>query len=177
MRRRIIRSDCERCGITLVELMVAIAVSGIIVGVVCTSWVFISRHAAQKKRQTHFRVQTENAARRILSQVRRSQKVLYFDESSIAFLAPGKTDTLRYVYDGEYLRLNGDSLTFLSPSVYITDFHIEKEEEDELTATSDILIRFYFLFEDDEGNLSEIELQTMANYIPEEADEYIMDYW
>ncbi|MBD3344590.1 MAG: prepilin-type N-terminal cleavage/methylation domain-containing protein [Chitinivibrionales bacterium] len=164
-------------GVTLLELMVAIAVSGLIVTIVYTSWAFISRHTASNKKQTQFRVETENAARRILSQIRRSSRVLYFDETSVAFITPSSGDTGRYVYDGETLLYNGDSLSFLSADIFVTDFLVEKEEEDDLTATSDILLKVYFRFEDNRGNESIFELQTMAHYSQEVADEFNMGFW
>lgn len=163
-------------GITLVELIVAIVVSGLIVTVAYSSWIFLSRHTSEKKRQTQFRLETENIARSIISKIRRSSKVLYYDESSIVFLAPESKDTVRYSFNEEYLFYNEDTITYLSPGIRCVNFKVEQEEEDELTATENVLFNLHFHFENSDSSVSKMDLTVHTKYFQEEGDEFDFEF-
>jgi prepilin-type N-terminal cleavage/methylation domain-containing protein len=115
-------------GITLVELLVALVISGIVISGAMFSWTFISRHTTLQKRKSAFFAQTEQAAALIANDIRTSPHVLFFDDNTITLVARTSGDTITYRLTGDSLRKNDAAVRFFSEGATPVKFSIEKDK-------------------------------------------------
>jgi prepilin-type N-terminal cleavage/methylation domain-containing protein len=115
-------------GLTLIELIVALVVSGIAISLALFSWTYISRHTTLQKRKSAFYAQTEQAAALIASDIRTSPHVLLFDDKAITLVARNNGDTLTYRLDGDTLRKNDTTVRYFSEGAKVVRFSIEKDK-------------------------------------------------
>jgi prepilin-type N-terminal cleavage/methylation domain-containing protein len=97
-------------GVTLIELVVALSIAGIVISLVMFSWTFIARHTEMQKRKAQFHAQSELIASIVSNDVRRASQVVSFNENSVTFVAQ-TGDTVSY-------RLRNDSL-FKNDSIFL----------------------------------------------------------
>lgn len=148
-------------GFTLVEMIVALSIAGITVGLVMVSWTFLARHTTLQKQKAEFNAQTELAASVIANDVRRASQVIAFDNSSIIFLG-SNGDTVSYRLRNDSLVKNdiASPLTFFAATV--AKFSIEKESAPAAAqppgaqSAQDALLVITLGLRDNRGNASEI---------------------
>ena len=115
-------------GLTLIELVVALVISGIVISLAMFSWTFISRHTTLQKRKSAFYAQTEQAAALIANDIRTSPHVLLFDDKAITLVARNNGDTLTYRLDGDTLRKNDAAVRYFSEGATVARFSIERDK-------------------------------------------------
>jgi prepilin-type N-terminal cleavage/methylation domain-containing protein len=161
------------CGITLIELIVALVISGIVISGAMFSWTFISRHTTLQKRKSAFFAQTELAASLIANDIRTSPHVLFFDDNAITFVARNGGDTLTYRLTGDSLRKNDTAQRFFSEGATVVRFSIEKDKSWPLPATGpagepaqpqDIVLIITLRTQDRTGITSEIRSSVKIRY-------------
>lgn len=115
-------------GLTIIELTIALVISGIVISLVLFSWTYISRHTTLQKRKSAFYAQTEQAAALIANDIRTSPHVLFFDDKAITLVARNGGDTLTYRLAGDSLCKNDTAVRFFSEGSKVVRFSIEKDK-------------------------------------------------
>jgi prepilin-type N-terminal cleavage/methylation domain-containing protein len=117
-----------QAGVTLIELVVAMVIAGIVISLTLASWTFISKHTTLGQHKTEFLSQTEQTASLIVNSIRRSEQVISFDKNAISFIAGIGGDTVTYAFDGDTLRKNGAPVQFVTEGARVVRFSVEKDE-------------------------------------------------
>jgi prepilin-type N-terminal cleavage/methylation domain-containing protein len=168
-----------RGGLTLIELVVALVISGIVISLAMFSWTFISRHTTLQKRKSTFYSQTEQAAALIANDIRTSPHVLLFDDKAITLVARNGGDTLTYRLDGDTLRKNDAAVRFFSEGAKVVRFSIEKDKAWPSPALDppgsppepqDIVLIVTLRTQDRTGLTSEIRSSVKIRYAEEEGN-------
>jgi prepilin-type N-terminal cleavage/methylation domain-containing protein len=166
-------------GLTLIELVVALFISGIVISAAMFSWTFISRHTTLQKRKSAFYAQTEQAAALIVNDIRTSPHVLFFDDNAITLVARNGGDTLTYRLTGDSLRKNDIAVRFFSEGATPVKFSIEKDKSASSSSTGpasdprapqDIIIVITLRTQDRTGLTSEIRSSVKIRYAEEEGN-------
>jgi prepilin-type N-terminal cleavage/methylation domain-containing protein len=117
-----------QAGVTLIELVVAMVIAGIVISLTLASWTFISTHTTLGQHKTEFLSQAEQTASLIVNSIRRSEQVISFDKNAISFIAASGGDTVTYAFDGDTLRKNGAPVQFVTEGATVVRFSVEKDE-------------------------------------------------
>jgi prepilin-type N-terminal cleavage/methylation domain-containing protein len=162
-------------GVTLVELVVAMAIAGIVISLTLASWTFISRHTTLGKHKAEFLSQTEQTASLIVNSIRRSEQVISFDKNTISFIAGSGGDTVTYAFDGDTLRKNGDAVQFVTEGATVVRFSVEKDEAASTPSArslaspldaQDIVLTVTLGMKDRSGASSEIPSSVKIRFVP-----------
>ncbi len=153
-------------GVTIIELMVAISMSALVIGIITATWIGFSKHVIGQRRKSILRAELRQVLEGITSQLRRSPAVLAWHSSGITYVSPNNGDTIVYEYYYDELLKDDIPITIISQSAYITDFVIDGsapgDEESDLT-----LLAIYITMADDFGNQSSASSQVAAKVIKE----------
>ncbi len=133
------RPEANR-GVTLIELMVALAMTAIMVSIIFAVWGNFGRHVIRQRRKSVLHAETRVVLESITSQLRRSPAVLAWHTSGITYVSPTKNDTIVYEFYADELLKNDAPVTLISQDAYITNFSVGEPEvsgeEKELTLLS-----------------------------------------
>jgi len=117
----------KQSGVTLLELMVAISISGIVIGLAMFSWTFISQHTTMQKRKSLFYSQTEAIAAGIANTVRTSSQILSYSANTITCIDKNHGDTVTFEMNGDSLRKNMIAIPCLAEGARFSKFTIEEK--------------------------------------------------
>ncbi len=158
----------RRRGFAIVELMIALVLSGFVMTMVFYSWKYISDHTFRQQRKTLFQTEADRIAQTIISQIRKSPEVLRMTPTSISFLSPGSLDTIAYEFINGSFRRNETEIWSNDRSARIAQFSIEKENPSLVIDTSNsVPILVTMVFQDRFGNTSTIPLKVRAVMFPD----------
>jgi prepilin-type N-terminal cleavage/methylation domain-containing protein len=169
-------------GVTLVELIVALVISGIVISLAMFSWTYLSRHTTLTKRKHLFYSQTELTAAIIANDVRRSPQIILFTENAVSYIDGRSGDTVVYKFDGDTLRKNDTAVQFVSEGAKVIKFSVEKDEASSgakpgyLNQSQDIVLLITLGMQDRAGTTSEIPNKVKVRYI-EGGEEVIKSRW
>jgi prepilin-type N-terminal cleavage/methylation domain-containing protein len=153
---------------SLIELMVALSLSGIAVTLVFYSWKYISHHTITQQRKTLFQTDADRIAQSIVAQIRKSPEVVTIAQNTVGFLSQNGSDTITYEFSGGVLRKNNTEVLCNSKGAKITQFSIENEVVPvEIGEPNSIMLILTVGFEDKFGNTSVIPLKVKATLSPE----------
>lgn len=117
----------EARGVTLIELIFAIFISGIVITGALYSWSVLAGHTTMQKRKSLFYSQAEAISSLIANDIRTSPDILEIHEKSISMLGRFSADTLTYSFDGDSLRKNKTAIPLLATHARIVNFSLEKK--------------------------------------------------
>ncbi len=117
-----------RGGVTLLELIVAIAVSAIAVGMIFQTWTSLSRHMHANERRSNLRVSADRISETLAMELRRSHAVVAWGSNGITFETVAG-DTVRYEHNGMTLVRNGSPVHVSSPGGYVGTFDVTRAED------------------------------------------------
>jgi Tfp pilus assembly protein FimT len=170
-------------GVSLVELVVAMFIAGVVISIVMSSWTFVARHTELQKRKSEFYAQTEQMGSIIANEIRTSPRVILFDASGITFVASRGGDTVTYRLNNDSLRKNGAAIPFVADGATVVKFSIEKEEmprapvpPGEQNETQDLTLVVTLGTQDRTGLTSEIRNRVKTRYV-EAADAFEKNQW
>ena len=170
LRRHRSRGDKGRGrkGFVLVELMIALVLSGFVMTMVFYSWKYISNHTVTQQRKAMFQTEADRIAQTIAQQIRKSPEVMSIASTSIRFLLPGGADTVAYEFENGSFQKNGAALWQDNGRARICQFDIVKEasslEADTLTSMT-ILLTIGFM--DRFGNAGVYPIKVRAAVSPD----------
>jgi Tfp pilus assembly protein PilE len=146
-------------GVMLIELMVAMAMSAVVIVMIFWAWTLFIKQTSSVKRRTFFHAETERISRTIASSLRRSPKVLDIGRDEITFIDPNSKDTIHYSFYGDSLYRNDTAVVMLAQSARVTDFSIEQEQRDPASEADDILLTISIGMKDDFNDESSIKTE------------------
>lgn len=146
-------------GFTLIELMVAIAVSALVILLATGAWIAVSRHTIRLDRVRLLESETLRIANTLASQIRRSPEVIEARGDRIWLVAPITSDTLLYEKRGANLERNREVLPFRSSSIQLCEFSIEDRTPRSSLRHSLRLLRLTVCLENDRGERSMVSVQ------------------
>jgi prepilin-type N-terminal cleavage/methylation domain-containing protein len=164
----------RRTGFTLVEMVIALFMAGIVISLAMFSWTFFSRHTMFQQHKSLFYAQTEQAASIIANDIRTSPHVIFFDPNAITFIASRGGDTVTYRLSSDSLRKNNVPLPYFSDGARAVKFSVEREgpapavaAPGEQTPPQDVAIVVTLAAQDRTGIISEIRNRMMIRYAEE----------
>lgn len=110
-------------GVTIIELIVALAMTATLSLSVYYFWNHINRHTTTYTDKALFSKEANRIITGIVTQIRSAKEVISFDYNAINFISKNG-DTLAYKYDGDSLFLNDRSLSIISREARISQFEI-----------------------------------------------------
>jgi prepilin-type N-terminal cleavage/methylation domain-containing protein len=162
-----------RHGFTIVELMIALVLSGFVMTMVFYSWNYISNHTITQQRRALFQTEADRIAQTIVFQIRKSPEVLRIASTSIAFLSPDGVDTIVYEFVNGSFRKNNRELWSSDHDARIIQFSIEQERSSPGPDTSNsIPLLLTIGLNDRFGNASVIPLKVRAIVV---SDDFVTD--
>lgn len=123
IRKDIISPVQSQKGVTLIELMVALALTATLSVTVYYFWNHINRHTTTYTDKALFSKEANRIITTIVTQIRSAKEVISFDYNTINFISKNG-DTLAYRYDGDSLYLNENSISIISRNARISQFEI-----------------------------------------------------
>ncbi len=123
MYKNIISPVQSQKGVTLIELIVALAMTATLSISVYYFWNHINRHTTTYTDKALFSKEANRIITSIITQIRSAKEVITFDYNTINFISKNG-DTLAYRYDGDSLFLNDRSLSLISKDARISQFEI-----------------------------------------------------
>jgi prepilin-type N-terminal cleavage/methylation domain-containing protein len=128
LSRETIKSRYNHTGFTLIELVVAMSMAAIAVGILFVVWNNINLHVITQQRKSVLYAEVNRISKSITSQIRRSPKVLALHSNGITYISPFSSDTIVYEFFAEELLKNDKPVPVTSQSAYISEFTIEEKE-------------------------------------------------
>jgi prepilin-type N-terminal cleavage/methylation domain-containing protein len=167
----------DKAGVTLIELVVAMSIAGIVVSLALASWTLIAKHTALEKHKTEFQSQAEQTGSLIVNAVRNSDKVLLFGKNAITFVDGRSGDTVSYSFDADTLRRNGTAVPFVTQGTTVVRFSVEKDEAASAPMSrqgglpgswQDMVLCITVGMQDRNGATSEIAYSARVRFVPDE---------
>jgi len=115
-------------GITLVELVISVFISGIVVFIVMFFWLFVFKHTLFQKNKNIFYIQTEQTFSLIVNEIRKSIKVIRLDTNYIRFINAKNNDTVEYFFSFDTLWKNKTPLQLPLEETKIKCFYIDAQK-------------------------------------------------
>jgi len=157
-------------GMTIIELMVAMAMTAIVVSIIAVVWVNFTRHVVGQRRKSILHAELRQVLEGISTQVRRSTAVLAWHSTGITYVSPNNGDTIVYEYYADELFKNDLPVTFISQDAFVNNFSIDGSDPAE-DGSDIILLTISITLADDFGNQAGVRSQVAAKVIDEYAEE------
>ena len=159
-----LKNNSPMPGFSLMELLVAMALSGMVVTLVFFSWNHITHHTITQRQKSMFQAEAVRVSEAIAGEIRKSPEVLSWKDNAITFIAPNGVDTVTYeqMYNG--FMKNGTPLPLIVPGAFVSQFTVEPESPaDALDASKTVMLSISLTMQDNFGNSSVIPLQLRVN--------------
>ena len=114
-----------RTGFTLLEMIVAMAVGGIVLMLAFGAWNAVTRHSNRLDQARLVSIETRRIATGLTTDLRRSPSVIAIETHRVRFVSGITLDTLTYEIDDARLLRNGDSVTLRATHARVSDFLVE----------------------------------------------------
>ncbi len=169
-----VRSDILsiRRAVTIIELMIALALSGIVVSMVFFSWNYIMRHTTIHQRKALFQAEADRIAQSIMGAIKKSPEIIAVKSNGIVFLSSNGLDTIVYECVNGDFRKNDTTVPCNAQDARITRFTVETGIVDKGTnSTNSIVLSLSICLEDRFGNTSTIPLTVRAAVPPSRLED------
>jgi prepilin-type N-terminal cleavage/methylation domain-containing protein len=165
------KNAVRRRGFTIVELLIALTLSGFVMSMVFYSWNYISHYTVTQQRKALFQSEANRIAQLIVAQIRKSPKVVLKSEMSVIFLSQSGLDTIAYEWTSETLKKNNVEIWCDSNSARLTQFSIKKEDPGiDIDSTKSTMLLLTIGFKDRFGDESVFPLKVKAAVSPDQFD-------
>jgi Tfp pilus assembly protein PilE len=164
-------------GVSIIELMMAIAMTSVIVTVVLSSWNNFTRHVFSQRRKSILRTEIKLISSTLASQLRRSPGIIAYHSSGITYISPTSEDTIAYEFNSEELLKNDKPIRFVAQNAYISEFIVEEAEQN-MENNELKLLSFFIELMDDFDNRVSINSSVAVKILNEyEAAEEELNRW
>jgi prepilin-type N-terminal cleavage/methylation domain-containing protein len=167
MKHQYHKSLSRNSGVTLIELLVALFLSSLVIGLVFYAWVGIIKHNGRSERRAILVNETRRILGTISADIGRSPKIVYLARDEVRFVSAISGDTNIYRYAGEVILKNGVRLSTISDSGLIRHFAITKASSNNPQAQQ-ILVKLDITMGNASGDTSSLQSQVTIQ-APEEA--------
>jgi hypothetical protein len=111
----------------LLELIVALALSGLVMSMVFYSWRYVSNHTLKQQRRTLFQTEADRIVRTLGRELRLSPGVTRIDRNRLSLLRPDGVDTVNYKFEYGAFTKNDTAFWQDDGRARICQFDVEKE--------------------------------------------------
>ena len=171
------RKKKRNSGVSIVELMMAIAMTSVIITVILSTWNNFNRHVFSQRRKSILRTEIKLISSTLTSQLRRSPGVIAYHSSGITYISPNNRDTIAYEFYTEELLKNDKSIRFVAQNAYINEF-IVKEVEQNIENNELKLLSLFIKIMDDFDNQVSINSTVAVKMLNEyEVEEEELSKW
>jgi len=170
------RRSVGRRGVTLIELITGMVISTLILSMLILSWRLMTRQISGGRRKTMLESELSRFSRGLVGQIERSPAVINWDENGISFVHRRTLDTLSYRFYNDAFTRNEVPVTFIVPTMRITDFTFSSEESTFGSAGTEILITLVVAAADDFDNRARFDHTIMITH-PGEDPASSSDGW
>jgi prepilin-type N-terminal cleavage/methylation domain len=166
MRTKSVQKNSRHAhGFSLLELLVAMALSIMVVTLVFFSWNYITRHTITQQQKSLFQAEADRVAHAIALEIRKSPEVISWKNDRIVFLSSNNPDTITYEFSNGNLLKNEAVVPCNAQTAHITSFSIEGDAvERQLSASNSVSLVVTLGMEDGFGNSSTVPLHVRANF-------------
>ena len=165
------KNKLNNSGFTLIELVVAMSMTAIVMGILFVVWNNFNIHVINQRRKSVLFSEVNRISKSITSQIRRSPSVLALHSNGITYISPTRSDTIIYEFYANELLKNDKPVPVASQSAHISEFNIEKKEEqgtESDLALLSITISISDEFENEATTISQVAAKVKAEYEGEE---------
>jgi prepilin-type N-terminal cleavage/methylation domain-containing protein len=152
----------NRKGFTLLELMVAIAVSGLVVALAFGAWIAVTHHTERLDRSRMLDVEARRLAVSMANELRRTPAVVRLEPQAVGYVSKISFDTVVYSTDGAGLLRNNEPVQIRSTQSRVCELTVEDLSRNGMAVYGNHLIRITLCLEDGFGNRSRICVQAAA---------------
>jgi type II secretory pathway component PulJ len=138
-------------GVTLIELVVAMGMSALVVVAVFIGWREMGTRIAHGTRHGIVESEAARLGQTIFDELRRSPKVLAWDDHQVRFVHAIRSDTVTYLFDGRALLRNQKPVQLQPTGTTVTGFRLAKESGEIVVGVSQILLTFTLQVEGPRG--------------------------
>ncbi len=156
-------------GFTMIELLVAITMTSLVLASIFFAWNTLNRQVFKQRRESLFLSDITSFANHLATQIRKSPRILFYDQTAIEFISPHNEKPVRYEFYYDELLRNDSLVTLSAQGAKITDFHIDGDDYHYADDLPMLLIDISIRAEDTFGN--EHEVTVSAAVEPPTADE------
>jgi hypothetical protein len=135
---------------SLIELIVAIAVSAVVVATTLAAWTALQKHISSQNRRAALDYEARRLVVMLADQARKSPRVLHWHENGITLIAATNGDTLSWEYSWQELSRNGEPFQ-LREGLKVVDFFLETDNGDYLAPDAPMVVRFNVRLENGRG--------------------------
>ena len=158
-------------GVTLIELLAAMAISAIVIGLVFYSWQSFERYTVKNNQRSEFLSEVDRIAQNVTASVTRSPQVYVWDDHSIicAGAREADADTLHFAVIDSMLCCNGRPLSTTASSLRVFGFDIA-EPPDRISQSSGTLLQITISARDGFGNATSLTRKAYVQKITQNTD-------
>jgi type II secretory pathway pseudopilin PulG len=168
MRKRL---NYNNTGLTLIELIVAMAMTTIVIVIIFATWSNFNRRIINQRRKGMLNGEIRQISEVLKSHIRRSPAILAWHSSGITYVSPNGGDTVAYEFYNEELLLNDVPLPLVSQKAYISNFSIGEAEQTVIVENKDLtLLSVKITIEDEFANQVTVDFDVAAK-VAEELEE------
>ena len=165
-------------GVSIVELIMAIAMTSVIITVILSTWNNFNRHVFSQRRRSILRTEIKLISSTLTSQLRRSPGVIAYHSSGITYISPNNGDTIAYEFYTEELLKNDKPIRFVAQNAYINEFVVQEAEQNIENNELILLSLFLELMDDFDNRISinsTVAVKMLDEY--EAAEEEELSKW
>jgi hypothetical protein len=164
-------------GVSIVELMMAIAMTSVIITVILSTWNNFNRHVFSQRRKSILRTEIKLISSTLTSQLRRSPGVIAHHPSGITYISPNNRDTIVYEFYAEELLKNDKPIRFVAQNAYINEFVVEEAEQNIENNELKLLSLFIELMDEFDNRVSTNSTVAVKMLDEYEAEEDELNKW
>ena len=125
-------------GFTLIEILVAVSLGVLIIGMAFGFWNFVNRHTITQTQKSSLLSESHRIGRQISDQLRQSTGVIEWDREHVVYVSGKTGDTVNLVYTDNCLMQNDLPIARLDTAVHIVSFCVTEKDRFS-TADNDFL--------------------------------------
>jgi len=146
-------------GISLIELLIAITISTTVISLVFVAWQSVARHVTVNRRKTVLDVETQNLGKKIVTNLRKSTRIIDWHENKVVYVTPPPADTVTIEFFAEILTFNDSIHRFVSQTAFVSNLSFTQVSDNQAEGVTDMLLAINLTVEDDFFNKSEYNYQ------------------
>lgn len=178
LSRITVPKSCSNAGVQLIELVLATALTSIIIGIVFSAWHGFNAHVAKNQRKNQLVSENRLLANVLTAHIRKSPGIISWHPQGITYIDPYHTnDTIVYEYYNEELLKNDTLVPLVSSTAYVSNFEIECIEQYENESIGGRLFSVTISLADDFLNQSSITSMVAAIVVEEATEDTELNKW
>jgi prepilin-type N-terminal cleavage/methylation domain-containing protein len=152
------------CGFTLLEIMIAMTLIGLVVSMVFYSWCYITRHTVSIQHGSAFQAEAYRMVQSVSTEIRKSPEIISVKSDGIRFMSSNGTDTVDYEYVNDKLYRNNIPVSYISPYTFMNRFLIGMEHDYGSSGNTFSLLTITMGMNDSYGDTSLLSVKVRVDF-------------